>query len=293
MKKTIIVMGISALLMGTVSCSKKTSYAEEDKLMGDSLALAMGRVMGGQIRTTMDRQRLMDGEQPSLNIEKIIRGMEAVLYADTADDMSYIQGMQIGMTLVQQPIKVLERDGFPCDPALILKGFKEAVNDSLATPETLWQQFSALESRAKSVAGQREIVKNGAAGTAFVDSIKKANSNVMTTESGLSYVVEEQGQGTYATPVDTVLVNYKGYLVDGTVFDDHSTGEPVKFPLTGVVKGFSEGLTLIGEGGKGTLYIPGNLGYGDAGQPRAGIGPNATLVFDVEVVKVLPAQTEE
>lgn len=293
MRKTIIGMGIFALLVGTASCSKSNSYSEEDKQIGDSLSIAMGHVMGGQIKTTIDRQMQQYDGKAKLNVQKVMRGMESVLYADTADEQSYMQGVQIGLTLMQQPIKMMERDGYPYNAELIMKAFKEVFDmDSIST-EQFWQEYQAIDQRSKAYARQRVINKNGEAGQAYVDSVKKANSNVMTTEDGLSYLIETEGVAPMATPADTVLVYYKGSLVDGTVFDEHMEGEPARFALSSVVKGFSEGLQLLGEGGEATLYIPGSLGYGDNGQPRAGIGPNSTLIFDVKVVKVLPAAVEE
>lgn len=292
MKKTILGLGVMALLLGSASCGNNKSYSAEDKLMGDSLSLAMGRVMGAQVKQGMDREIQMNGHA-NLNVQKVLRGMEAVLYADTTDHESYITGMQVGLTLMQQPVKMMEGQGFPADPELILKGFREAVSEDSVSMEKYWEQYSDLDRRSKDMAAQREIVKNGELGTAFVDSVKKADSEVKTTETGLSYKIINVGEGALATPNDTVLVNYKGSLIDGTVFDDHSEGDPQKFVLSGVVPGFSEGLSMLGEGGKAVFYIPGDLGYGNNGQPRAGIGPNATLVFEVEVAKVLPAQVAE
>lgn len=293
MKKSFVGIGLGVLLVAMASCSKTTTASAEDKLMGDSLAMAMGQVMGGQIKTQIDRQKLMYNGQSHINVEKLIRGMEAILYADTTDEMSYIQGVRIGLTLVEQPVKALEAEGFPISPEMILKGFKEAVDADSVSPEQLWQAYTALESNAKKAKKQRVIDENGKEGEEYVENVKKADPEVQTAESGLSYKIDNPGNDVRATLADTVLVSYKGSLINGTVFDDRSEGEPVKFPLKNVVKGFSEGLTKIGEGGKATLYIPGNLGYGDAGNERAGIAPNSTLVFDVNLVKVLPAALGE
>ena len=78
---------------------------------------------------------------------------------------------------------------------------------------------------------------------------------------------------------------YKGMLIDGTEFD--SSKEPVEFPVTGVIAGFSEGLQLMNKGGKAIFYIPGDLGYGVDGAPGAGIGPNSTLIFEVELIDII------
>ena len=105
--------------------------------------------------------------------------------------------------------------------------------------------------------------------------------NVDTTASGLQYTIIAAGAAEKIAPQDTVWVNYKGTLLDGTVFDQNDS---TKFIANRVIKGWTEGLGLLGEGGKATLYIPANLAYGERG--NRGIAPNSTLIFDVEVLKV-------
>ena len=109
-----------------------------------------------------------------------------------------------------------------------------------------------------------------------------------TTSSGLIYQTTKEGTGPSPTANDTVRVHYRGTLLDGEVFDDsYARGEPVEFALAQVVPGWQEGLQLMPVGSKYKLWIPGNLGYGDKGTPGGPIGPNATLVFDVELLDVV------
>ena len=108
---------------------------------------------------------------------------------------------------------------------------------------------------------------------------KKAN--VDTTASGLQYTIEAPGADEKIAPEDTVWVNYKGTLLDGTVFDENDS---TKFIANRVIRGWTEGLGLLGEGGKATLYIPAELAYGERGNRN--IEPNSTLIFEVEVLKV-------
>ena len=105
--------------------------------------------------------------------------------------------------------------------------------------------------------------------------------NVDTTASGLQYTIIAEGAAEKVTPQDTVWVNYKGTLLDGTVFDENQNME---FVANRVIPGWTEGLGLLGEGGKATLYIPARLAYGERG--NRGIEPNSTLIFDVEILKV-------
>ncbi len=109
-----------------------------------------------------------------------------------------------------------------------------------------------------------------------------------TTESGLKYRILRKSDGRKPKATDKVLCHYKGWLDDGTVFDSsYDKGTPADFGLNQVIKGWTEGLQLIGEGGKIELEIPGELGYGPQGMPPAGIGPNATLHFIVELKQIL------
>lgn len=107
-----------------------------------------------------------------------------------------------------------------------------------------------------------------------------------TTASGLKYRVLRVGEGKKPTASDSVLAHYRGWLDDGTEFDSsYKGGEPIEFPLNGVIAGWTEGLQLIGEGGMIELEIPSELGYGAQGAPGA-IPPNSTLHFDVELIEV-------
>lgn len=120
----------------------------------------------------------------------------------------------------------------------------------------------------------------------------KEKEGVVEAVSGLQYKMIQEGTGVAPQPKDTVEVHYKGTLLDGTVFDSsYDRGEPAKFPLNAVIKGWSEGLTYVKEGGKIELYIPAELGYGPRGYGN--IPGNSTLVFEVELLKVFPAAEEK
>ncbi|BBB27875.1 FKBP-type peptidyl-prolyl cis-trans isomerase FklB [Amphritea japonica ATCC BAA-1530] len=113
---------------------------------------------------------------------------------------------------------------------------------------------------------------------------------VVTTESGLQYEVMTAGEGASPAAEDTVKVHYRGSLINGTDFDSsYSRGEPVSFPLNGVIPGWTEGLQLMKVGGKARLVLPAELAYGPGGMGEA-IGPNETLVFEVELLEINPAQ---
>jgi FKBP-type peptidyl-prolyl cis-trans isomerase FkpA len=143
--------------------------------------------------------------------------------------------------------------------------------------------MSAYLSRKQAEAGD----KNRAEGAAFLMK-NKTQPGVITTRSGLQYQVLRPGSGARPTAQSTVRVNYEGRLLSGQVFDSSYTrGQPAEFPLSGVVAGWTEGIPLMSVGAKYRFWIPSELAYGASGQPQGGIGPNATLTFDVELLDVL------
>jgi FKBP-type peptidyl-prolyl cis-trans isomerase len=134
--------------------------------------------------------------------------------------------------------------------------------------------------------------QNAEAGDKFLaENAKKPG--IKTTASGLQYQVVTAGAGAKPKPTDTVRVNYKGSLLDGTVFDDSSKhGGPAEIPLQQVVPGWQEGIALMPVGSKYTFWIPAKLGYGDKGTPGGPIPPNATLVFEVELLDIAKRETK-
>jgi FKBP-type peptidyl-prolyl cis-trans isomerase FkpA len=137
-----------------------------------------------------------------------------------------------------------------------------------------------------SMANATTPAENKAAGAAFLaENAKKPN--IVSTASGLQYEVLKPGTGTVSpSATDNVTVHYKGTTLDGKEFDSsYSRGEPATFPLNRVIAGWTEGVQLMKEGAKYRFYIPSVLAYGEQGAGGA-IGPNATLIFDVELIKI-------
>ncbi len=123
-------------------------------------------------------------------------------------------------------------------------------------------------------------------GTKFLEENAK-KEGVKTTASGLQYKIEKEGAGKTPSATDTVKVHYKGTLLDGKEFDSsYKRNEPIEFPLNRVIKGWTEGVQLMKEGGKVTLYIPSQLAYGPSGTPGGPIGPDETLIFEIELLEV-------
>lgn len=197
------------------------------------------------------------------------------------DKVSYAIGMQVANNLNRQSLDV--------DPDVLLKGLKdEMAGKSLMTDAeahtTMSQVFAEL--RAKQEEKMKEAGEaNKKSGEDFL-AANKTKQGVVTTASGLQYKVITQGNGPKPTASDTVVCNYKGTLIDGKEFDSsYKRGEPASFPVSGVIKGWTEALQLMPVGSKYELYIPSELAYGERGA-GADIGPNTTLIFEVELLSI-------
>lgn len=198
------------------------------------------------------------------------------------DRASYVIGYNLGHTLKQNEVQA--------NSDLLMKGLREGLSgdkgmltdqEMQATMQEFQQQMMAKQEAKQKVLGE----KNKAEGDAFLAK-NKARKEVKTTASGLQYEVLKDGTGPNPKPTDTVTVNYKGTLMDGTVFDSsYERNQPATFVLNQVIPGWTEGVQLMKAGSKYKFYIPAALAYGERGAGGV-IGPNAPLVFEVELVSI-------
>ena len=203
------------------------------------------------------------------------------------DKVSYSIGLDIGGTLKRQLIDVNEE--------LMHKGIQDGLSGAkpILTDEqtkeimaTFQKDMMAKQAAAKKVTGE----KNAAEAKKFLEENKK-KEGVKTTASGLQYKVLKEGTGPSPKATDTVKVNYRGTTIDGTEFDSsYKRGQPATFPVNRVIKGWTEALQLMKVGSKYQLFVPADLAYGERGA-GSDIGPNATLMFDVELLGITPEGT--
>jgi len=199
------------------------------------------------------------------------------------DKVSYAIGMDMAGSLKKNEIVV--------DPDILGKAIKDVMTDQkpLMTAEEVKTALTSLQKEMQEKQQTKMKVqeeKNKKDGEAFLTENKK-KEGVKTLASGLQYQVIKEGKGKSPKETDTVSVQYKGTLLDGTEFDSsYKRGEAATFPVNGVIKGWTEALQLMKEGDKWKLFIPANLAYGETGTPGGPVGPNATLIFEVELVSV-------
>ncbi len=216
----------------------------------------------------------------------ICTGCAAPLFADGTnvlnDEMarvSYAIGMSMGHNFQNQGIEV--------EPDLLARGVKDVRSGAttLLTPEQAQQTLTAFQKEyaAKQQKMREELAaRNKAEGEAFL-ATNKLNPGVVSLPDGLQYKVITNGAGALPMTVDTVTVNYRGTLLDGTEFDSsYQRGQPAQFPVTRVIPGWTEALLKMRAGSKWQLFIPAELAYGEH-SPR-GIPPNSVLIFEVELL---------
>ena len=207
---------------------------------------------------------------------------DALVLKTQKDKISYALGMNFGTNLGRQFVDV--------DPTILLQGLKDGLagSKSLLTEEEARALLTQLqEDLRKQQAEKAQHIggTNKAEGEAFL-AANKTKEGVVTLPSGLQYKILKQGAGPKPSASDSVVCNYRGTLIDGKEFDSsYKRGQPATFPVGGVIKGWTEALQLMPVGSKWQLFLPSDLAYGERGA-GADIGPNATLIFEVELLSI-------
>lgn len=199
------------------------------------------------------------------------------VFKDQKDKFSYAVGLNIGMNFKRQNVDV--------NPDLITSGVKDGM---AGKPQMTMDQIREVMVAFEKDMQDKQVEagkKNAAESEKFLADNKKKDG-VKTTSSGLQYKVLKEGNGASPKSTDTVTVNYRGTLMDGTEFDSsYKRGQPATFPVGGVIKGWSEALQMMKPGSKYQLWIPANLAYAEH-SPSPAIPPNSALIFEVELISV-------
>ncbi|MEM1444528.1 MAG: FKBP-type peptidyl-prolyl cis-trans isomerase [Planctomycetota bacterium] len=213
------------------------------------------------------------------------QGADGEGFTSFEERVSYAIGASMGGQMARE---FAELD-FNVDAPKFGEGFGDAADMQTDTKLTEVQMQETLM-QFQTQMQQRQMAKMQEAMNADSEFLatNAAAEGVVVTDSGVQYKVNELGEGPKPGPTDTVLVHYEGKMLNGNVFDSSlQRGEPVPFPLDGVIPGFQAGLTQMPVGSKGTLFIPGDQAYGMQPPPGSGIGPNQMLIFDVELIEIV------
>lgn len=219
---------------------------------------------------------------------------EKAQFTNDDEKSAYALGASLGRYM-ENSLKEQEKLGVKLDKTQLIAGVQDAfAGNSKLSDQDIEKTLQAFETRVKGAAQakmEKDAKENAEKGKAFRDAFAK-EKDVQTSSTGLLYKVEKEGTGDAPKDSDTVVVNYKGTLIDGKEFDNSFTrGEPLSFRLDGVIPGWTEGLKHMKKGGKIKLVIPPELAYGKTGVP--GIPAESTLVFDVELLDIKPAARQD
>lgn len=263
---------------GKAITGKCPTKAKTVKLVSrvDSLNYSLGLLNGAQVKNY-----LLADDEDGTAIEEFVKNINIGLKEKVRNPQVVAMGKNVGKAIrEQEPVGLLGISGLETNYDLIKQGFINGLYNS-----TDQMDMVAAGQYVDAVVARLKYGETKAEGEKFLEE-NKLRKEVKTTESGLQYEVLKQGKGPKPTATSTVKVHYEGTLIDGTVFDSsYQRGEPIEFPLNGVIKGWTEGLQLMPVGSKYKLYIPYQLGYGERGAGQD-IPPFAALIFTVELLEI-------
>jgi FKBP-type peptidyl-prolyl cis-trans isomerase FklB len=289
MKKLNIIIAVALVAAFTfTSCNSNKPKLPELKTQLDSLNYALGLAYGDNLKTNY-----IKGDSAEKSIKNLMAGITDGQKGEVEKDNAELAdlGTRIGSSM-----KEMEKTGLMGDSTLkinvelikqgMVNGMKGLKDDMTAQQAQQYLQTTMMARQSKKMEAQYGA--NKAAGEKFLAE-NKAKAGVTTTASGLQYEVIKKGNGPLPTDADKVKVHYHGTLLDGTVFDSSvQRKEPVVFPVTGVIKGWTEALKLMPVGSKFKIYVPQELAYG--GQDRGPIKPFSMLIFEVELLEIVKDQ---
>ncbi len=279
MKKTLIIAVL--LVFGLTAMSQDVKIKRGKVTMSEADYNMLKQKADAYEATLKALNETLEAYQKQQSMDNLYK---PIVLKDFNDSASYAIGKDIYQSWLQQNLGI---NGQAAGQSMIdcYKGQNTWTNEMMRPLLSRFQQEFEKRQRAEQDKMMASKDDNIAAGKKFLTE-NALNKSIYTTKSGLQYKIVKKGNGKKPKATDKVRVHYTGTLIDGTKFDSSiDRGEPMEFPLNAVIPGWTEGLQLMDEGSKYILYIPYNLGYGD--QPAGIIPPGSTLIFEVELLKIL------
>jgi FKBP-type peptidyl-prolyl cis-trans isomerase FklB len=285
MKKISIFLSVGlALMFSLSSCQNQKTVSLKTQL--DSLNYAFGVLNGPQVKAYS-----LQGDTSTKAVEAFIKGFEKGMGSDDKHLAQYATGLNIGAALKKQAKAGLLGDSsLTMNLELIKAGLFAAMKEKgiQMKPEVAEAFFRATMQKYQRAKMKKQYGANLEAGQKFLAE-NKTKPGVKTLPDGLQYQVLKEGKGPMPKGTDNVQVNYKGSLIDGTVFDSNEGKAPVTFQVDQVIKGWTEALEMMPVGSKWRIFVPADLAYQD--QDRGAIKPFSTLIFDIELVGIAKPTT--
>ena len=303
--KKITFMAVTAIAAITLASCNQTRPPKADvKTDIDSLSYTLGNQLAGQVKGSgmLENRYQLD----STYYAEFLRGVnEAFSAGEDKAKAAYFVGLQVGMDLNSSYLSEAEkiyfydgdttqtfsRDNFLAAFYDVFNGNKSLLSEEYMAQKNaefnilMRQKAPAYEEAKQAKEMEEKFGENRKAGEKFLEENKKKDG-VQTTESGLQYKVLTEGTGPKPTAEQTVKVDYEGRLIDGTVFDSSKErGEPLEFPLNGVIKGWTEALSMMPVGSEWEIYVPQELAYGSREMGK--IQPFSALIFKVKLLDIV------
>jgi FKBP-type peptidyl-prolyl cis-trans isomerase len=267
-----------ALMVGAFTSCKNAGSTDAASKTEDSIATEFGKLIGQNLKMQMSQDPRAVNE---IDKEELLRGIETVLNSDTTKrGKSFVNGLAVAMQMIYPGIAQMEGQGLNIDRKALInelkKNFKSKDSVSMENLQNLQMGLQGMMQRAAKAKGDKNVNE----GKKYLEEQMKKDKGFKKTASGIAYKVLKQGAGENFNDSATVDVVYVGKHIDGKEFDN-SQGKPVPFSLKMTVPGFREIISMMKPGGKVLAIIPGELAYGEQGNPQGGIGPFETLVFEI------------
>ena len=271
----------------TDACASDTTVSQA---INDSISIAQGAYIGQAVLSNYPMMK----SQTNASKEDIIKGVQLVF--GSCNDQGAQIGVQFGLQMLNE-MKQLEEYGIKVDRSLMINNFKKAFLQDSIDQEAAQRAFAAYqgmvnrvqqENKAREearIAASPEAKANVAAGEAFIAAAVEANPEMKKSDSGLVYLIEAVGEGAPVEGATRLKLKYTESKIDGSeIVKTSDTGRTTY--INNVTPGFAEGLKMLSKGGKAKFYVPGEIAYGVEGIPSRNVGPNETIVYDVEVLEV-------